>query len=201
MLWAPGLCNFSYGSSCLEVYVFQLSAVRSWRKKNNKNHPGRPDQSRINSESFVHSICVGVRRSQGFENQSLQEEIGMKLRGNLCEQQPRGEQPCPGSRIAPSSAKEISCPAFHSFMEIHPQPFSEPARLWFYLEIICEESPVEPQEKVDGPGSLCTLKPASPHHLTLCLPDRFCIFFFLLICFFRSLQNTKSSWIWFNFFF
>lgn len=41
-----------------------------------------PVQSRINSKSFVHSICVGVRRSYGFENQSLQKAIGIKLRRN-----------------------------------------------------------------------------------------------------------------------
>lgn len=69
-------------SSAMAVLVFQLGAVCSWKKPLVFS-----EQSRINSKSFVHSICVGVRRSHGFENQSLQKEIGVKLRRNLCEQQ------------------------------------------------------------------------------------------------------------------
>lgn len=65
----------------MEAHVWKLMFSALVQLGAGKKHPGCSDQSRINSESFVHSICVGVRRPYGFENQSLQEEIGMKLRG------------------------------------------------------------------------------------------------------------------------
>lgn len=92
-----------------------------------KTHPACSDE-RINSQSFVHSICVGGR-GQWVWKSKLTEEIGMKLRGNLCEQQPR----CCESSPALAPALIPLCKGIF-LSSPHGNPF--PAFLWLLQALV-----------------------------------------------------------------
>lgn len=177
----------------MEAHVWKLMFSDLEQSGAGKKHPACSAQSRINSESFVHSIWGGGSGDHmGLKIKAYRKKLEWSLEG-ICVSSSlaavrRAALPQQEDWIQTASfAEEFSYPGFHSYhlMEINSQPFSQSSKLWFYLEKVCEDSLAKAQEKVEVSGSLCTSKPASLDHLSFCLYDRFCVFFFLLTYFFR----------------